>query len=70
MHGLRYKAVFSSLLIRDLLPVCRGEPGGGHLIKRSILTLGVLVALAAPVIAGEYYGVHGEDAIATLWAYP
>jgi len=30
-------------------------------MKRSILALGVLVALAAPVMAGEYYIVHGQD---------
>lgn len=30
-------------------------------MKRSILALGVLVTFAAPVWAGEYYIVHGQD---------
>ncbi len=30
-------------------------------MKRSILALGVLVSIAAPVMAGEYYIVHGKD---------
>ena len=30
-------------------------------MKRSILALGVLMAFSAPVSAGEYYIVHGQD---------
>ena len=30
-------------------------------MKRSMLTLGVFMALSAPVMAGEYYIVHGQD---------
>jgi hypothetical protein len=30
-------------------------------MKRAILALGVLVAIVAPVMAGEYYFVHGQD---------
>ena len=30
-------------------------------MKRSILALGVLVAFSAPVMAEEYYIVHGQD---------
>ena len=30
-------------------------------MKKSILALGVLFAISAPVMAGEYYIVHGQD---------
>ncbi len=30
-------------------------------MKRSVLAFGVLVAFGAPVWAGEYYIVHGQD---------
>ncbi len=35
-------------------------------MKKSLLTLGFLFALAAPAMAGEYYIVHGHDRHCTV----